>query len=163
MENWQEILDFDHYSVSNRGRVRNDKTQRIMRQVVNQRGFVYVGMMKRGRQHKASVPVLVARAFLPPHPNETFTSPIHLDGDRFNNDVDNLMWRPVGFAIEYYRQFAYPKYGITVPLEEVKTGEIFPDSRAVAQTFGLLEKEIVLAVTNRTYVWPTYQMFRFAL
>lgn len=162
MERWKEIRDFGQYEVSDLGRVRNLKTQRMMRLSVNQRGFVYVGLMKQGVQRKVSVALLVAYAFLPPHRHEAFSSVIHLDGDRLNNAVENLMWRPTYFAVEYYREFRDPQYHLGIPLRDLKTGDIYKDSRDVASTFGILERDVVLAVTNRTYVWPTYQEFGLA-
>lgn len=161
-ERWETIEDFEMYEVSNRGRVRNERTQRIMSLAVNQRGFVYVGLMQRGIQRKLSVALLVARAFLPPHQHEAFSSVIHRDGDRLNNDVRNLVWRPTYFAVQYYREFSHPKYTINVPLKDLKTGTTYPNSRAIASEFGILEKDVVLSVTNRTYAWPTYQLFGFA-
>jgi hypothetical protein len=160
--NWAEIRDFPGYEVSDLGQVRNQRTQRLMRLSVNQRGFVYVGLMKQGVQRKSSVALLVAREFLKPHKHEAFSSVIHLDGDRLNNAVTNLMWRPTYYAVEYYREFANPQYHLSVKLKDMATGEVYRNSREVASTFGVLEKDVVLAVTNRTYVWPTYQEFGLA-
>lgn len=130
----------------------------------NQRGIVQVGMMKGHEQHKRSVALLVARAFLP-DPNDgeevqhPFDTPINLDGDRTNNHRENLMWRPRWFAIAYHQQFKQRVPQILLPIRETRTGEIFETSRHAAVQHGLLEREIVLAVLNRTFVFPTYQYF----
>lgn len=160
IEQWKIIDWFTDYSVSNFGNVRNDKTGRIMSSSPNQFGVLQVGLMKNGTQYHRSVPLLVAKAFLPIEPGP-FDTPINLDGDRLNNHIDNLAWRPRWFAVKYNRQFRYPsELHISRPIVDLKTGEISSNSLECAKRYGLLEEEVVLAITNRTYVWPTYQEFR---
>lgn len=158
-EQWLTIDEFPDYSVSSYGRVRNDLTGRILSLSTTQFGLVNVGMMSGGVQYHRSVPKLVAKAFLPVRP-EPFDTPINLDGDRNNNRVDNLVWRPRWFAVKYNRQFRYPYHNpILSPLVENKTGEVCQNSSECAVRYGLLEEDIVLSILNRTYVWPTYQEF----
>jgi len=162
MELWREILDFPGYSVSNEGHVRNDRDGRLMALLLNQQGLVNVGLTRRRVQHKRSVALLVATAWIVKHPlhQATFDTPINLDGNRLNNCVVNLLWRPRWFAVKYNQQFHNDFRGFTTPIEEVNTGERFKDSWDAATRYGLIEKEIFLATLNRTYVWPTYQRFR---
>jgi hypothetical protein len=161
-EIWKEIEEFPNYSVSNFGRVRSNFSERILSVYANQSGLVQVGLMLNGIQKHRSVPLLVARAFIP-QPSGPFDTPINLDGDRYNNHVDNLMWRPRWFAIKFNKQFkeevSYENQ-INVPIEDLKSGEVTDNSLECAKRYGLLEDEIVLAILNNTYVWPTYQRFR---
>lgn len=162
MEQWKTIHDFPMYSVSTSGRVRNDETGRLMALTLNKEGIRMVGMQQDREHHKRSVTLLVAKAFIP-RPYGPFDTPINLDGDRSNNNVQNLMWRPRWFAYKYHQQFKrYTINRIRVPIIEVKTGEVSEDSRACAMQYGLLEKDLILSVVNRTYVWPTYQIFQIA-
>lgn len=158
-EEWKLIKDFPKYSVSNYGRVRRDSTGRILAHTPNQYGVVCVGLMRDHRQYNRSVPRLVARTFIP-RPLGAFDTPINLNGDRYNNYVDNLMWRPRWFAVQYNRQFhdPYPN-PIDRSIRDKKTQEIFPNSFSCAIRFGILEKDVVLSILNRTYAWPTYQQF----
>jgi NUMOD4 motif len=159
MEHWKPIENFPGYSVSDYGRVRTDKTGRILVLSENQFGLLQVGMMRDGEQKHRSVPLLVAKAFLPPLTGP-FDTPINLDGNRHNNHIDNLAWRPRWFAIKYNRQFRYPyENPILAPLEDLETGEVSANSFECATRYGLLEQDLVLSVLNRTYVWPTYQQF----
>lgn len=159
MENWREIDFFPGYSVSDQGRVRADKTGRILSLSENQYGLIHVGLMKDGVQYHRSVPLLVARAFLL-QDNELFDTPINLDGDRHNNRLENLLWRPRWFAIRYNQQFRQPyENPITSRIVDLKTGETSENSMECAQRYGLLEQDLVLSILNRTYVWPTYQEF----
>ena len=157
-EKWGEIRGFESYKVSNHGRIARSSTGRPLRFYLNQQGVVCVGLMRGHVQFKRSVPLLVARAFIPkPARHDT---PINLDGDRWNCHVENLAWRPRWFAVEYNRQFQQMyDYPITKPIRDVKTGEVYPDSFRCAIANGLLEKDVVLSISNRTYVWPTYQIF----
>ena len=157
---WEIIPEFPGYSVSREGRVRNDDTGRILALTKNQHGLIQVGLMRDCNQYKRGVALLVANAFLPPSTIEAFNTPINLDGDRTNNRVENLMWRPRWFAILYHRQFHNDLRGFREPIMEVRTKQRFPNSWEAAITFGLLDREILIATLNRTYVWPTYQEFR---
>jgi hypothetical protein len=161
-EVWKQVEDFENYSVSNFGRVRSNWSERILVSYANQSGLVQVGLMKNGKQYHRSVPLLVARFFIP-QPSGPFDTPINLDGNRNNNHVDNLMWRPRWFAVKYNKQFKEEvpyENQINVPIEDLKTGEITENSFECAKKYGLLENEIILAILNNTYVWPTYQRFR---
>lgn len=159
-EQWIDIEEFSEYAVSNYGRVRSNKSGRILSTSPNQFGVVQVGLMKDGVQYHRSVPLLVAKGFLPIKPGP-FDTPINLDGDRSNNHVDNLVWRPRWFAIKYNRQFRFPyRDRIDRPIVDKKTGEVSNNSLECACRYGLLEEEIVISILTRTYVWPTYQEFR---
>lgn len=162
VEIWRHIPEFPGYSVSDFGRIINEDSGRIMVQRSNYAGVVHVGLTKERIQYRRSVAPLVAEAFIPrlAQNRESFDTPIHLNGDRFDNSVINLMWRPYWFAVKYTKQFRYPPSGFRTPIEEVISGLQFDTSWVAATMFGLLDREILLATLNRTYVWPTYQKFR---
>lgn len=160
LEKWKPIEHFPGYSVSNHGRIRTDRSGRILALSENQYGLLQVGLMRDGEQRHRSVPLLVAKAFIQ-QPTGPFDTPINLNGDRHNNRVDNLAWRPRWFAIKYNKQFKYPYPNpIMRPLVDVKTEEISENSTECALRYGLLEQDLVLSVLNKTYVWPTYQEFQ---
>jgi hypothetical protein len=160
---WVEIPEFPKYSVNALGQIRHTRFEREIRPQVNQYGVPYVCVYDRyGVQAKRSLALIVAQAFIPERSPE-FDTPINLDGDRLNCDTDNLMWRPRWFARRYHQQFRdpYPR-PIDVPLRDLAGGHAFHNSYEVFTTFGLLERDLVLSIENRTYVWPTYQMFGYA-
>jgi hypothetical protein len=159
METWRVIPEFDRYSVSDRGQVRNDDTGRIMKLSMNQYGVLTVGMMYRGTQFRRSVPLLVATEFVPGG-TEIYDTPINLDGDRFNCRANNLTWRPRWFAVKYNRQFVEPYYApIDRQIRNVKTGEVFVNSLECAKWYGVLEEDLVESISYRTFVWPIMQEF----
>lgn len=159
MSEWQPIRGFPGYSINSDGQVMHDKNQRLLRLRLNQYGVPYVGLMKDWQQHIRSLPRLVAMAFLAP-PTEIFDTPIQLDGDPGNCRVDNLMWRPRWYAVKYKRQFERRyEQPVDEPVHAIHQFEQFPNSFEAACRYGLLEKEVVMSIVNRTPAWPTYQEF----
>lgn len=116
--------------------------------------------MRDGVQYHRSVPKLVARAFVE-RQYETFDTPINLNGDRMDCRQENLAWRPRWFAINYHKQFVVRYDGGRFPnrLRNTLTGEISENTWECSIRYGLLERDLVLAVLNRTYVWPLYIIF----
>lgn len=159
---WRVIREFPMYSINEEGRIRNDNTGRILRQSINEQGILYVGLTSSqdGQQYKRSVAHMVAKTFLGKPLPIWFNTPIHLDGNRLNCRIDNLMWRPRPFAVRYHQQFDHPTRGYDAPIEEVDTGEKFRNSWFAATKYGLLNRDIVRSIVNQVPVFPTNQMFR---
>lgn len=161
MEEWKRIPEFPNYSVSSHGRIRNDERDHIMTLTLNQMGIVQVGLTFERTYYKRAVAPLVAHAFIP-RPYGPFDTPINLDGDRTNNYVENLTWRPRWFAVKYHRQFKEPFiYLMTHPIIDTKTGEIYPSGIDACIRGGLLANDLKHSIESRTYVWPTYQVFEY--
>lgn len=156
----EDIELFPGYMIGEQGCVCNYETGHSLAIMRNKEGVHNVGMSRDNKQYKRAVNILVANSFLKPSKYEAFDTPINLDGDRSNNHVDNLMWRPRWFAVKYHQQFHRKHRGFNTPIIETQSGERFENSWAAAIKYGLLDQEIVTATQNRTYVWPTYQTFQ---
>lgn len=159
-ERWADILEFPGYSISDHGRVLNARTNFFIRPTRNSHQLAIVGLMHNGIQHKRSLPLLVASAFIRKPSNPNFDTPVNLDGDRMNNHYMNLTWRPLWFARNYRKQFSDNHTTFDQPIEDVETREIYDNSMHAAIVNGLLDTEIYLSMLNNTYVWPTGQIFR---
>lgn len=159
MSDWLPVEGFPGYSITHDGKVRRDKNLRVLVPRYNQYGVPYVGLMQGWEQCNRSLPRLVACAFLPP-PTEIFNTPIQLDGNPRNCRADNLMWRPRWYAVKYKQQFQERYFDcIDEPVHAVDERERFHNSFEAACRYGLLEREVVLSIRNRTPAWPTYQTF----
>lgn len=161
MERWLEIDEFPGYSISSQGRVRNDVTGRIMVMVRNKGGVLMVGLVLDGKQYKRGIAKLVADRFLPHNTLDTFDTPMHLDGDRSNCAVNNLVWRPRWYVNKYQQQFEhYRQPYVDAKIYDVATGDLYSNSWEAAITNGLREYEVAKSVYELTKAWPTYQSFR---
>lgn len=159
MEEWELIPDFPDYSVNRLGQVCRNTSGRILANKVNQYGVVYVGLMRNNKQHQRSVALLVATTFIP-RPFGPMDTPINKNGDRWDNRVENLVWRPRWYAVLYNRQFRKPYDNpIALPIVDLETGEQYDNSWECAVQNGLLERDVVLSILNRTYTALTYQQF----
>lgn len=163
MERWLEIDEFPGYSVSNKGRVRNDDSGLILAMIRNQGGSFFVGMVRDGRQYKRGVAKLVANRFLPHNTQDHFDTPMHLDGDRANSSAANLVWRPRWFSNKYFRHFEDREYRrpyYPYPIYEAKSETVFANSWEAAIHYGLLEYSVYRSVVEGEQTWPTFQIFR---
>lgn len=159
METWLDIFEFPGYSVSSFGRVRNDFTGRVLTMLRNQHGVAHVGLSKGGVQYKRGVARLVAERYLQHNTMDDFDTPIHLDGDRTNNEASNLAWRPKWFADTYARQWNVRGARVNRPIRDKDSGERYADSMDAARTHGLLERDILESVSTGVKVFPTLQRF----
>jgi hypothetical protein len=158
-EVWVEIPDFPNYSISSYGAVRNDVRRRPVHQSTTLQGEHKVGLVVGGKQFTRSVKVLVADAFVE-KTNPYHNTPIHLDGNKSNNHVDNLIWRPFWFACKYSRQMkTLPRYAGIGPLCDRETGLRYDDVVQASFMNGLLFEEVHMSLVDKIQVFPTWQIF----
>lgn len=86
MEEWKLINGYD-YSVSSLGRIRNNRTGRILKGVPNTFGYLQVFLYKNGRSKRFTVHQLVASYFLPDQVDKEIN---HINEDKLDNRVKNL-------------------------------------------------------------------------
>ena len=86
---WKKIDDFDNYSISSEGQVRNN-TGLILKPSNDKDGYLRVCLYKNGKQKCHKVHRLVALAFIPLEAGKDFVD--HKDGHPENNLLENLRW-----------------------------------------------------------------------
>lgn len=158
-EAWADIYDFPGYTVSNHGRVRNEKRGRLVQPSYNSRGSLKVGLVIGGKQYTRSLKVLVGEAFCGGG-TDKFNTPILLDGNQENVRADNLQYRPLWFAWKYVQQFEYiHEYIDRGPIQEIKSGDIYSSIADASVINGLLCREVHVCIAKHTNVFPTWQIF----
>ena len=89
-EIWKEVPGYEPYEASNRGRVRNSKTNKILNIRIISTGYPTVNLWRDKRDIVMSVHRMVLLAFGGPCPPEFEAA--HLDGVKTNNIPENLKW-----------------------------------------------------------------------
>ncbi|MBQ1582834.1 MAG: HNH endonuclease [Prevotella sp.] len=90
-EEWRMVPGYEGlYMVSNLGRIFGIKRGKIRTLTIDHKGYYRVLLCKNGKQKSIRVHQLVAMAFIPNPENKAEVH--HIDRDRTNNSVDNLMW-----------------------------------------------------------------------
>ena len=162
-EIWVDIKGAESYSVSSFGEVRNNSTDKLIKPHLTPNGILYVPLYIQGEKQARSVKVLVAEAFLEGK-TKIFNTAINKDGDKRNNRVDNLAWRPRWYAIKYSRQFLKGKefqHETKGPIHEIKTLDIFENIRQAGIVNGLLFRDVYGSCRSGAPVFPTLQIFAF--
>lgn len=91
MEEWRTVSEDSNYIVSNTGRVRrvgSNKDHSLKSKGEN--GYLSVDLYSNGKRKIRRVHRLVAKEFIPNPNNKPQVN--HKDGNRQNNNVDNLEW-----------------------------------------------------------------------
>ena len=157
---WQAVREFPDYSVSNYGDVVNEITGRVLSQSTTAQGAYKVNFIRGRERHCRSVKVLVAEAFVEGQ-DEIFDTPVHLDGNQYNNRSENLVWRPRWFAWKYSRQFfKLPTFVTVGPILEIESQVQYMTVYDAGIINGLLFQDIwdcISLIKENTF--PTGQRF----
>ena len=139
-EEWKKIEGYPNYSVSNLGRVRNNKSGRIL--TAHKWGelrtylhvILYSGSHASRKSH--SVHRLVATAFIPNPDN--FPEVNHIDGNGFKNAVSNLEWVTHTENMVHAFTVLHPsKKPIPKKVIRLEDGRVFDSVHDAAKSCGL--------------------------
>lgn len=89
-EIWKDIKDYPNYQVSNLGKVKNTKTNKILKPFSPIGEYLKVSLSKNGKAKHYFIHRLVAETFIP-NPNN-YPCVNHKDENPSNNCVSNLEW-----------------------------------------------------------------------
>lgn len=128
-EIWKDIKGYEGlYQVSNLGRIKSfhkyRTTNRIMKPRLK-RGYYQIGLRKDSKRKWYSIHRLVAQAFILNSNNYPIIN--HKDGNKLNNNVDNLEW-----CTYSYNSKEAIRLGLAKPPKAIK-GELNPNSKKIIQ------------------------------
>lgn len=87
---WKQIKNYSKYSVSNKGKVRNSSTGKILKPIINDKGYHKVSLYNDSGLKQFYVHRLVAIYFLQTDNKDLQVN--HKDDNKSNNCSDNLYW-----------------------------------------------------------------------
>jgi len=106
-EIWKDVLGYEGlYKVSNLGRVVSKRKILKGWECVN--GYWLYRLCKNGKTRQFSAHRLVAINFLPADLNRNYVN--HIDGDKLNNNLDNLEWCTNSENIQHAYKIGLKKY-----------------------------------------------------
>ena len=127
LEAWKDIEGYEGlYQVSNFGKVKSLKTNKILKPAPNSCGYLQVALSKDGKAKKFYVHRLVATTFL--SNKEELPEIDHINNDKKDNRVANLQWIS---KVENNRK---KQSGIMIPRKVIciETDEVFESVTAAA-------------------------------
>lgn len=150
---WRKVDDFPRYSISNDGQVRNDITAKILKQQIS-RSYYSVRLYNDNGPKWKRVHRLVASAFCGPHSDEMEVN--HIDGDKLNNNADNLEWvtkreNQIHAIFVLGKEHCFEnlkKMAVKneIPVLCVETGEVFASTRKAGEAKGIYNTSITKAL-----------------
>ncbi len=90
MEIWKPIKDYPNYEISNLGKVKNIKTNKLISVSVHKHGHHVVRLWSNSKTRLFNIYRLLAIHFIPNPENKREVN--HIDGNRMNFELSNLEW-----------------------------------------------------------------------
>ena len=139
MEIWKPMRNFPSYDCSSEGRIRNIRTQKILRPQITDRGYEQICLRKNNQQYTVRVHRVIAETFLGNHPGMDVR---HRDNNRLNNNIDNLYWstRKETINDSFERGDRLPNHRTQVRV--IETGEVYESVSACSRDTGCARSDI---------------------
>lgn len=152
-EIWEKVSFLDNkYEVSNRGRIRNTKTKRLLKLSPSKRGYLVFSCYIEGKHKLVNVHKCVAIAFIP-NPNN-LPQVNHIDGNKTNPDVTNLEWVSAQDNLLHARKTGLHISDGDKPVLQIKEGKIIAEFRSASEAARVTGiKRCNICNVCRNYCW----------
>ena len=169
-EIWKDLPDYNGvYQVSNLGRVKSFKWKKegsLLKLQTNNVGYVYFSANKNNKKKIFKVHIVVCELFNGTKPTEKHQVN-HIDGDKSNNNADNLEWNTPAKNTQHALNSGLKKSNTTKKksvVQKTLNGEIiniYPSIRAAAKAVAGNPYGVSLAcnkklLTFKGFVWDFY-------
>lgn len=133
-EKWALIKDWEDYSISTYGRIKNNNTNKIKSTFLNNSGYSCVQLYKNGTMKHFLVHRLVAETFIP-NPNN-LSDVNHKNEDKLNNCIYNLEWISHQKNCQYGNRNTKSIKKNSRPIICIETGEEFLNATEIKKKYG---------------------------
>lgn len=122
-EKWKKCARRQNYEVSSMGNIRNIKTGRILKTFINHNGYKVVSLHENCIPYSERVHRLVAETFIEGGGPDLDVN--HKDGDKQNNNVENLEWCTRKENLEHAYETGLKRRPNKIKIRVIETGEVF--------------------------------------
>ena len=160
-EEWKEIEGFDGYYISNYGRVSGVLVP-ILKTHITKNGYEKIVLVGNNRtKTNLEIHRLVALAFIKNPENKQTVN--HIDGDKLNNNVNNLEWSTLSDNIKHAYQIGLKEKTKIISKENIKravnakkkkvlcldTGRVYESSMEAGRHIGKDSRSIRAAASGQ--------------
>lgn len=159
-EKWETIQGFPNYMISSFSRVLNKTTLNMVSVSLHQHGFRVVRLWRNNKTKLFKIYRLKAIHFIPNPDNKKQVN--HLDGNRLNEDLDNLEWTTPsenmkhavlnGFCGGQFKKGFDHSQAKLKPDDVIKIRQLREQGmtmRAIAKEFGLASSNHICKIVHR--------------
>ena len=161
----KQLVDFPNYYITTEGIVINKKNH-IIKPFINNKGYVLVRLWNNNKSVSKLVHRLVAETFIPKIEGKCEVN--HIDGDKTNNNVDNLEWctrqeNNIHAKLLGAKQYSSEFRGIKIAQYDIDNTliKVYPSLReagkAVNGDHGNIKKACEKNRIYHNYLWKYYE------
>lgn len=159
IEIWRAIINYPNYEVSNLGRIRSKKSNRILRPVDSGKGYLRVKLYNgNGKCTTNSISILVATAFIPNPENKPEVN--HKKRNKKDNRACNLEWSTHAENMHHYASTNVSnrkQFAIKFTMHDIHEMYVFLDSGfTLKQVAKLYKVDYDILRTLLQYMHPSY-------
>ncbi len=160
MEVWKDIIGYEGlYQVSNLGNVKSlFRYKKVLNNTIH-KGYYLISLCKNKKQLPQRNHRLVAIAFIPNPENKPQVN--HIDGNKLNNNVENLEWCTPKENTQHALLIGLKKVGCESGRSKLNKNQILEIRKtynpkiislnSLAKKFNVSKKAILLIIQNKTY------------